>query len=238
MPAHPRRSSVRRLFVAGVLGLAMLGITPWTVAAADGSPEPSPTAEPTPTPTAEPTSTPAPTPTPTPTPAPNADADRVARPHVGEPLPLERHGPPVHELLVRPGRDPVDGQPGHRHEQSQVSTQKYYYKKTRLNNRYRYRTLGNDPQGWAWALRYFSRGTTTYQARAYSDKNAAIAAIADSIARTRDPVGVTVRGGTHAWVVLGYRASAPASDPTRRTVLGFYVSGPLGSPPTRGRTAT
>jgi hypothetical protein len=108
-------------------------------------------------------------------------------------------------------------------------TQKYYYKMTRLNNRYRYRTLGNDPQGWAWALRYFSRGTTTYQARAYSDKNAAIAAIADSITRTRDPVGVTVRGGTHAWVVLGYRASAPASDPTRRTVLGFYVSGPLGS---------
>ena len=43
-------------------------------------------------------------------------------------------------------------------------------------------------------------------------------------------MGVTVKAGTHAWVVLGYRASVDPADPTKRTILGFYVTGPLGSP--------
>ncbi len=108
-------------------------------------------------------------------------------------------------------------------------TQKFYYKMTRQHNRYRYRTLGNDPQGWAWALRYFSRGATTYTARSFTDKDVAMGAIVESIARTRDPVGITIRGGTHAWVVLGYRTSTDPDEPSKRTILGFYVSGPLGS---------
>lgn len=108
-------------------------------------------------------------------------------------------------------------------------TQKYYYKRIRQNNRYYYRTLGNDPQGWAWGLNYFSRGSARYAARAYSNKQAALEYIVASIRRTREPVGVTVRGGTHAWVVLGYRTSHDPIEPTRKTILGYYVSGPLGS---------
>ena len=108
-------------------------------------------------------------------------------------------------------------------------TQKYYYKLTRRNNRYTYVTLGNDPQGWAWAATYFSRGEATYRARAFTDKTAAINAIADTLRSTRHPVGVTVRGGTHAWVVLGYRMSVNIDDPDKRTLLGLYVSGPLGT---------
>ena len=99
-----------------------------------------------------------------------------------------------------------------------------------MHNRYRYRTRGNDPQGWAWALRYYSRGTTTYQARMFTNKALAIQAIADSIARMHQPVGVPVWRGTHAWVVIGYRSAVDPVDPSKQAVLGFYVSGPLGSP--------
>jgi hypothetical protein len=107
------------------------------------------------------------------------------------------------------------------------TTQRFFYKQTRLHNRYPYRTLGNDPQGWAWTVRAYSG--KPYVAYAFSSKSAALAKIVSSIARTRNPVGVTVRSGTHAWVVLGYRTSHMPSDPTRKTILGFYVSGPLGT---------
>jgi hypothetical protein len=108
-------------------------------------------------------------------------------------------------------------------------TQKFYYKMIRQHNRYYYRTRGNDPQGWAWGLRYFSRRTALYAARAYTNKQQALDAIVASIAKYKDPVGVTVRNGTHAWVVLGYRTSHDPIEPTKKTILGFYVSGPLGS---------
>jgi hypothetical protein len=108
------------------------------------------------------------------------------------------------------------------------SRQGYIYRLTRLHNRYRYATRGNDPTGWAWSLRYFTGGRN-YQARAFSDKTAAINAIAASIAKFRHPVGVTVRKGTHAWVVLGYKQYFDPSEPSKKTLLGLYVSGPLGT---------
>jgi hypothetical protein len=110
------------------------------------------------------------------------------------------------------------------------ATQKAYYEGTRKNNRYTYATKGNDPQGWAWSLRYYSGNQTTYQARSFTSKTASLAAIVESIDRTGDPVGVPVHRGTHAWIVLGYRAEPDPNDPSKRIILGFYVSGPLGSP--------
>jgi hypothetical protein len=107
------------------------------------------------------------------------------------------------------------------------ATQRTYYRQIRSHNRYAYRTLGNDPQGWAWGLRAYSGAP--YYARSYTNKQQALDAIVASIARTRDPVGVTVRGGTHAWVVLGYRTSHDPIEPAKKTTLGYYVSGPLGS---------
>ena len=106
--------------------------------------------------------------------------------------------------------------------------QAYIYRLTRQHNRYRYATRGNDPQGWAWSLRYFTHHRP-YYARAYTDKTRAINSIAASIARTRHPVGVTVYAGTHAWVVLGYRQSYDRTEPSKKTLLGLYVSGPLGT---------
>ena len=73
-----------------------------------------------------------------------------------------------------------------------------------MHNRYRYATRGNDPQGWAWSP---ATSPATGVLRAdYTDKNQAIASIVASIAH-KEPVGVTVYRGTHAWVVLGYRTS-------------------------------
>jgi hypothetical protein len=110
------------------------------------------------------------------------------------------------------------------------ATQERYYAGTRQNNRYTYATKGNDPDGWAWSLRYYSGGVTEYQARAFTNKTASLNAIVESIDRTGTPVGVPVHEGTHAWIVLGYKAKLDPDDPRKRTILGFYVSGPLGSP--------
>ncbi len=110
------------------------------------------------------------------------------------------------------------------------ATQQFMYKKTRQNNQYSYATLGNDPVGWAWSATYFSRGEATYEPRAYTSRSAAIREIADSLWRTRHPVGITVRNGTHAWVVLGFKGDILGDDASTRRVFGFYVSGPLGSP--------
>jgi hypothetical protein len=110
------------------------------------------------------------------------------------------------------------------------ATQQRYYTGIRAHNRYSYSTKGNDPQGWAWGLRTYSGNTTTYQGRSFTNKTAALDAIVESIDRTGTPVAVTVHDGTHAWIVLGYKAQLDPADPSKRTILGFYVSGPLGAP--------
>ena len=63
----------------------------------------------------------------------------------------------------------------------------------------------------------------------FTNKQQALDAIVDVDRAYKDPVGVTVKNGTHAWVVLGYRTSHDPIEPTKKTILGFYVSGPLGS---------
>jgi len=189
------------------------------------TPGPSPTASPTPsaTPTPDPTPTANPSPTPS-SPPPSPTATIQAKNLYRYSAMVRQYTsywcvPAATQSMVNLVRGTSN---------KRYLTQKYYYKLTRQHNRYTYSTLGNDPQGWAWALDYFSK-STDYIARAYSDKTQAINAIADAIKRTGHPVGVTVRGGTHAWVVLGYRMSVNIEDPSKRSLLGLYVSGPLGT---------
>jgi hypothetical protein len=239
------------VLLSAALGLVVLGALPWPVAAADGSPDPGasapaePATDPTPTPTPEPSPTPTPAPTPTPDPEPSPTPAGTPTP---TPSATPTPPPPARQVIIRRNlyrwsamvRQYTNYWCVPAATQSMVNlatgasnrtyrSQAYIYKLTRRHNRYSYATRGNDPQGWAWSLRYFSRYRTTYQARAFTNKTAALNAIAESIARTGDPVGVTVRGGTHAWVVLGYRQSYDPSEPSKKTLLGFYVSGPLGS---------
>jgi hypothetical protein len=213
-------------------------------------PTPTPTADPTPEPTAEPnaeatsqptpgpspTSAPSPTPSPDPTPTPNPSPTPSPSPSgptaTIKALNLYRYSamtrqytsywcvPATTQSIVNLVRGTSN---------RTYTTQKYYYKLTRQHNRYTYITKGNDPQGWAWAATYFSRGEATFTARAFTDKTAAVNFIAETIQRKRHPVGVTVRAGSHAWVVLGYRMSVNLEDPSKKTLLGLYVSGPLGT---------
>ena len=107
------------------------------------------------------------------------------------------------------------------------TTQKRLYREIRAHNRYRYRTRGNDPQGWAWGVRRYTR--KDYQARSFTSKSKAVWAIYESLARTRNPVGVPMFRGTHAWIVLGYKVWSDPTEPSKKDILGFYVSGPLGT---------
>jgi hypothetical protein len=218
----------------------------------DPSPDPTAPPEPTPAPTPPPAPTAAPTPAPTsaPTQTPNTALDHTPEPTTSQtpspttsrtpsPTPritttslnLYRYSAMVRQYTnywcvpatVQSMANLVLGTSNRTY-----ARQSYIYRLTRMHNRYRYATRGNDPQGWAWSLRYFTHHRP-YYARAYSDKNQAIASIASSLARTRQPVGVTVYSGTHAWVVLGYRQSFDRTEPSKKTLLGFYVSGPLGT---------
>jgi hypothetical protein len=247
------RGRAHRLVLAGTLGVAVLGAMPWSAAAdesppPDASAEPTATTEPTPAPTASPEPTPAPAAAPEPTTAPASDPTETPSPATQTPAPTATPAPssPTYSLasinlyrstaMVRQYTNywcvPATVQSMAnlilRTSNRSYSRQGYIYKLTRLHNRYRYATKGNDPQGWAWSLRYFTGGRN-YQARAYTDKTAAINSIAASIARTKHPVGVTVYAGTHAWVVLGYKQTYDRDEPSKKTLLGLYVSGPLGT---------
>ncbi len=246
------RGRAHRLVLAGTLGAALLGAMPWSAAADESSPpessEPTATTEPTPSPTASPEPTPAPAAAPEPTTAPASDPTETPSPatHTPDPTATPTPSPPSYSLasinlyrstaMVRQYTNywcvPATVQSMAnlilRTSNRSYSRQGYIYKLTRLHNRYRYVTKGNDPQGWAWSLRYFTGGRN-YQARAYSDKTAAINSIAASIGRTKHPVGVTVYAGTHAWVVLGYKQTYDRDEPSKKTLLGLYVSGPLGT---------
>ena len=223
--SHPRpRTGVarprRRLALTVVLGLAAAVALPWPVAAADPTPTPAPT--------------------PWTRPAPGATLAPVVRPLASPAIqPASTKKLIYRESAMTKQYTSYWCVPATTQTMLNLilgksdrsyATQERIYKGTRKHNRYAYATKGNDPAGWAWALRYYSGGRTTYRDRAFTNKTAAITAIAESIDRTGHPVGVPVHRGTHAWIVLGYRAERSATDPTRRTLLGFYVSGPLGSP--------
>ncbi len=201
--------------------------------AADANPTPTPT--PTPEPTATPTPTPEPTPTPTPEP--------TATPTPG-PTPTPAPTPPGTTLTsvvlyrsaaaVRQYRNtwcvPAATQTMMniilRQKIRTYSRQYLLYRQIRMNNRYTYATAGNDIAGWAWALRHWTG--QPYKAKSFTSRAWAINAMVEAIDRTHHPVGVTIKRGTHAWVVLGYKARVQVDDPTKRTILGVYVFGPLG----------
>jgi hypothetical protein len=222
---------------------------------AEASTEPAPTPDPTPPPEPTPAPTPPPEPTPAPTAPPsptNVPLDHTPTPttsQVASPTASATSSPTPRPSIVTTSMNlyrwsamvrqytnywcvPATVQSMAnlvlKTSNRTYARQAYIYRLTRMHNRYRYATRGNDPQGWAWSLRYFTRHRP-YYARAYTDKNAAIRSIVSSLSRTRQPVGVTVYRGTHAWVVLGYRQSYDRTEPSKKTLLGLYVSGPLGT---------
>ncbi len=242
-PTEAHRVRLIALVRAGLLAALVLVILPLPAFAADGdTPTDPPTEPPTVEPAAEPTPTPDPTPTPEPTPTPTPDPTPTGDPTPPpEPTPSPSPGPVIFSVLNYRSTAVIRQYTNYWCVPAATQTmwnlisgtsngtyarQKSLYGSIHRHNRYRYPTKGNDIAGWAWALRNYT--LRPYQWRSYVTRSTALAAIAATIDRTGDPVGITVNHGSHAWIVLGYKSQPLASDPTRRTILGYYVSGPMG----------
>jgi hypothetical protein len=246
-PLRPRKPRGRLAIALGVVAAAML-LAPLPAAAADPTASPAPTTTPTPSATPAPARVPratlAPAPSPSPTPKAGLAGVTYQRAAPAATLAVATSPLPTRVLIYRDTamvKQYTNYWCVPAATQSMVNlivgtsdrtkaTQQRYYTGIRAHNRYTYSTKGNDPQGWAWGLRTYSGGTASYQAHGFTNKTAALDAIVESIDHTGTPVAVTVHEGTHAWIVLGYKAQLDPADPSKRTITGFYVSGPLGSP--------
>jgi len=185
----------------------------------ESDPTPAPTAGPTPTPT--PTATPGPTPTPTPPPPATVDKSVVL--YRGGSLAAVRQ---FRRYWCVPAATQTMMNIILNQRNRSWSRQNVLARQIHANNRYTYATNGNDVAGWAWALRHWTH--QPYAAKSFTSRTTAVNAMVEAIDRTHHPVGVTVKRGTHAWVVVGYKVRVQLADPTRRTILGVYVYGPLG----------
>ena len=111
------------------------------------------------------------------------------------------------------------------------ATQARLYRELRAANKYRYPTLGNDVRGWARVLTAHLPAGRGYSDHAFASRADAYDAIVDSLDATGRPVGIVVDRGSHAWTVVGFKVAEQVGVrvPTSRTILGFYVIGPLGA---------
>ncbi len=110
------------------------------------------------------------------------------------------------------------------------TTQTRLYNELQRANLYDYATNGNDVRGWSRVLTARLGVSRAYNDQSYTSRSAAFAAIVDAMDRTRRPVGIVVDAGRHAWTVVGFTVRETVGVPGSRTILGFTVVGPLGSP--------
>jgi hypothetical protein len=108
------------------------------------------------------------------------------------------------------------------------ATQERLYREIRAANKYRYKTNGNDVRGWARVLTARLGPDRAYNDMSFGSRADAYARIVDAMDRTHRPVGIVVDSGTHAWTVVGFRVRETVGELGSRTILGFYVVGPLG----------
>jgi hypothetical protein len=213
----------RALAIALIAG----ALVPWPAAAAEGDPEPTPTVEPAPTP--DPTPVPPPDPTPGPSPEPAVESGpALARitidTNLYRPYAIARQYtsywcvPANSQTMVNIVRGGLD---------RTYRTQARYAWHTNRLNKYRYPTRGNDPRGWSRFLDLVLPGDLHYLDRSFTNQSQAIGAIVEALDRTGHPVGIVVDRGSHAWTVLGYRASMVEGDPSTKVIEGVYVSGSL-----------
>jgi hypothetical protein len=230
----------------------------------DASPSAEPVADPTPAPDPSPSpelATPAPDPSPAETPAPSATPDPVpsespapAESPTPPPTPIPSPTPVVQVVSVNLYRAysavhqytmkwcvPANAQKMlniiNRKTDRTYTTQLRYSRQVRSLNGYRYVSGGNDVRGWARFLDAHVGGLWHYADRSFGTRTQAINAMAESIDRTGHPVGIVVGRGTHAWTVVGYRATVTEGVPGR-TIVGLYVSGSLRRDPFSWRYMT
>ncbi|HEX5015652.1 MAG TPA: hypothetical protein VFV72_16015 [Candidatus Limnocylindrales bacterium] len=109
------------------------------------------------------------------------------------------------------------------------ATQERLYRDIRAANKYHYSTNGNDVRGWARVLTARLGTDRAYNDMSFGTRADAYAKIVETMDRTKRPAGIVVDRGTHAWTVVGFKVHEVLSEPRSRTILGFYVVGPLGA---------
>jgi hypothetical protein len=106
-------------------------------------------------------------------------------------------------------------------------SQERYIRFARKNDHYSTaEAKGTDAQGWAATLERFGGGNG-YHAVSTQTYRASIRGLARRMRETGKPVGLIVAHSSHAWVAVGFDATAdPAIDHTAE-VTAVYVMGPL-----------
>ena len=114
----------------------------------------------------------------------------------------------------------------HRQGDHTTSGQRRYFDYMRAHNRYRIPVSdGVDPAGWTAGLRRYV--DARYRLVSSGSFDAALRSAVTNLRRTNLPVGITVSHGGHAWILVGFTATADPAVTTRFTVTSVRVVGPL-----------
>jgi hypothetical protein len=106
------------------------------------------------------------------------------------------------------------------------ANQERYYRYMRAHNRYPVRAAdGVDPGGWAAGLRRYV--DDRYRVVRGDSFAAALRSAVTAMRRTSLPVGLLVARGNHAWVLVGFSATADPARTRDFTVTSVRVVGPL-----------
>ncbi len=118
-------------------------------------------------------------------------------------------------------RNIVDGKRDHSR-----ANQARYYRYMRAHNRYDVPAAdGVDPAGWAAGLRHYV--DSRYRIKAHRSFDAALRSAVTNLRRTNLPVGITVGRGSHAWVLVGFSATADPAVTDDFRVTSVRVVGSL-----------
>jgi len=118
-------------------------------------------------------------------------------------------------------RNIVDRQADHSY-----AAQQRYWTYMRAHNRYAIPAKdGVDPAGWAAGLRHYVDGR--YRVVASGSFSHAIRTAVRNLRKTNRPVGLLVAHGNHAWILVGFTATADPAKTTAFDITSVRVVGPL-----------
>ena len=113
----------------------------------------------------------------------------------------------------------------HQADHSRAGQQRYWTY-MRAHNRYAIPVSdGIDPAGWTAGLRRYV--DARYRLVASGSFNAALKSAVRSLRRTNLPVAITVAHGNHAWILVGFTATADPAKTSAFSVTSVRVVGPL-----------
>ncbi len=107
-----------------------------------------------------------------------------------------------------------------------TANQRHYFDWMRRHNRYTLPlSAGVDAQGWAAGMAHYV--DARYRLVSSSTFTSALRNAVTRMRLTNLPVGVTVSRGNHAWILVGFQATADPATTTHFTVTSVRVVGPL-----------